>query len=80
MDRFDLKLKGRVDQKGNEYYYTTTRLPVTVDLSDTVLLVFPWEAEDEKGERRFGADLVIKQHDPEFNAKRDALDQADDQS
>lgn len=56
---FEIELEGRQDRNGHDYYVTLTKVPVSLDLSDAVLLVFPWE--DGK---KFGAKLVVKRFEP----------------
>ena len=73
MDKVKVSLIGREDAKGDEYYFTTTRAPVLVDLSQSVVHVFPWEEEG-----KFGADLVIRKYDPEHRSHSSSDDDQDD--
>jgi hypothetical protein len=63
MNKFQLDLVSRRDRNGDLYYFTTTRVPVSIDLSKTVLLVYP-SADGST------ATLVIKPHDQEHVNKR----------
>lgn len=53
-----LRLWGRRDKTDHDFYVGVTDLPISIDLSNTVLLFFPDEDGDE-----FGGDLVIKRSD-----------------
>lgn len=55
-----LRLIGRVDRNGHDYYYTTTHAPVSINLSNSVMLFYPDESEDGT---EFGGELVIKHYD-----------------
>ena len=49
MDKLQIRLIGKKDRHGNDYYTTTTRCPVSVDLSRSVIHVFPFEETDKDG-------------------------------
>jgi len=61
MDKLRIPMIGQVDSKGNEYYMTTCEVPLSVDLSNSVIHVFPSEDPDDPG--KFRADLVIRKYD-----------------
>lgn len=54
-----LDLICKKDTDGNDYYFTCPNIPASVDLSDSVIFVYPWEKPDGEA----GADLVIKKYD-----------------
>lgn len=60
-NQIELSADVRVDAKGDEYYVVTPDMPITVDLSKVVLLVFH---PPEGGKR---GTVVIKPRRPEFN-------------
>lgn len=62
MRQFEIELEGRIDKGGKDYYVAVTKIPVNVDLSDAVILIFPWEGEGE--DKAFGAKLMIKKFQP----------------
>jgi hypothetical protein len=66
MDKLRIRMIGREDRHGNEYYMTTTEVPCLVDLSKTVMHLFTDESEDGK---EFWAELVIRKHDPRHSAR-----------
>lgn len=57
---------GKKDRLEDDYYFTTTQVPVMVDLSNTVIHFYPDEAED--GEE-FGGELVIRHYTKKDNNK-----------
>lgn len=61
MDKIRIPFIGKKDTKGFDYYYTTTRVPVMLDLSNSVIHLFPYEKDG--GE--FGLDLVLRRYDPD---------------
>lgn len=61
MDRLRIPLIGRKNAQGHDYYVSTCKVPCSIDLSETVILVFPEENPDNDSE--FWADLVIRKHD-----------------
>lgn len=72
LDKFRLPMIGRKDSTPPpdgpcDYYFTTTNLPALLDLRNTVFHVFPWENDDGS----FGADLVIRQYDPNHRSKQE---------
>lgn len=72
LDKLRFAMIGRKDKTPPpdgpcDYYFTTTNLPAMLDLRNTVFHVFPWENDDGS----FGADLVIRQYDPNHRAKQD---------
>lgn len=56
-----LKFAGRLDKDKKEFFVTVSRLPAHVDLSNALLLFFPFE-DEEKG--KFGGELVIRTYTP----------------
>lgn len=65
MDKLKLDLKCKKDRNGDEYYFTTTRVPILIDLSRTVIFVYPMVEKDKEGQETYSATMVIKSHDPE---------------
>lgn len=61
MDKLTIKLIGKKDRHGKDYYTSTCHAPALVSLENTVFHVFPFEKEDNAED--FGADLVIRFHD-----------------
>jgi hypothetical protein len=37
MKSFRLRLVSRIDKRGNRYYFCTTKVPLTIDLSNTAI-------------------------------------------
>lgn len=69
MDKLPIKMVGKKDRNGNDYYTTTTNVPVMIDLSNTVIHFFPFEREDDDA---FGGDLVFRHYDKRSSKDRDA--------
>ena len=67
-----LKMVGKTDRNGDEYYLLVARCPMFIDLSQAALLVHPWE--DENG--KFGAQLTIRKDT--FNEKHREEKETDD--
>ena len=65
MDKIKIGFIGASNESGDDYYFTTARIPAMIDLSNTVLHLFPWEEED-----RFGLDMVIRKYDPSKRKER----------
>jgi hypothetical protein len=65
MDKLSIRLIGKKDVNGNDYYTSTTHAPVLVDFSKSVIHVFPYQEDDDK----FGAELTFRHYD-----QRDKLD------
>lgn len=65
-DKVKITLLGSVDRFGDEYYFSTTHVPMNVDLNGTVIHVFPWE-DEENG--TFGLDIVFRKFDPDRKRK-----------
>jgi len=57
-DEIRIRMNGKKDQNGNDYYLAVTQLPSSVDLSHTIFVLFP----DEQDDGKFGADLVIRRY------------------
>ncbi len=55
----------RVDNPGEEYYFTTPNLPVLVDLSSCVIFIRPY-FDEERGQKRL--QITIKAHDRKFKS------------
>lgn len=53
-----LKMLGKLDSRGDEYFYTRPDLPCMVDLSKVVIFVHPFD----DGDGSFGAELVFKEY------------------
>lgn len=66
MKAFRIRLIGKRDKFDEDYYFTTTQVPVSVDLSNTVIHFYPDEAEN--GEE-FGGELVIRHYTRKDNNK-----------
>jgi hypothetical protein len=60
MNQFEIEMEGRKDKNGDDYYVAVTKIPVQLDLSNAVVLIFPWEKEDQT----FGARMLIKKFQP----------------
>lgn len=58
MDKLVIRLVGRKDRQGRDYYFTTTRVPVSLNLEDAVLHFFPDENPADPSE--FGGNLVLR--------------------
>jgi hypothetical protein len=58
LDGFRLKLAKRTDKFGKNYYYCKTNAPMMLDLSDSVVFVFPDVDAEE-------ATLVVKYYEPQ---------------
>jgi hypothetical protein len=71
INQFEIEFEGKIDKNKNEYFVSVCRVPLTVDLSDTVLLLFPWERIEEDGTTKFGTKLVIKKFTPKDPKKND---------
>jgi hypothetical protein len=56
---FRLRMAGKEDRNGEVYYYTTTAVPVSLDLDNAVMHIYPFE----EGES-FGAEFVFRKYDP----------------
>jgi hypothetical protein len=67
MKSLRLRLLGKTDRNGDDYYFTTTHVPVHIDLSNTVIHVYP----DEESEEKFGAEMVIRHYDPRSNRQEE---------
>ena len=68
-----IRAAGRIDKDQNEYFCAIPRLPCSVDLSEAVIFIRPWE---EAGE--FGADIEIKMytgHGPRKNDREAVRDE-----
>jgi len=59
VDHFRLRMAGKKDRNGDDYYVLVTKLPANLDLSNTLFILFPFEEDDGQ----FGADLVIRSYD-----------------
>lgn len=57
-DKFKVRMTARTDAQGKKYFIALTRLPVHVDLSDTVVLFFPSDKNPSEG------DLVYRRFNP----------------
>ncbi len=58
MDEIRIRMQGKKDANKNDYYVAVTDLPVSIDLSNTVFVLFP----DEEDGGRFGGDLVVRKY------------------
>lgn len=58
MDEIRIRMQGKKDTNQNDYYVAVTNLPISIDLSNTVFVLFP----DEEDEGRFGGDLVVRKY------------------
>lgn len=58
MDEIRIRMQGKKDANKNDYYVAVTDLPVMIDLSNTVFVLFP----DEEDGGRFGGDLVVRKY------------------
>jgi hypothetical protein len=58
MDEIRIRMQGKKDTNQNDYYVAVTDLPISIDLSNTVFVLFP----DEEDEGRFGGDLVVRKY------------------
>lgn len=66
MDRLKIQLVKRVDKNGDEYFVTTTHVPVLLDLSKSVIHGFDrWDENDELA----GIDLIIRHYDPNHKSR-----------
>lgn len=65
MKALRIRMTGRQDKNEDDYYFTTTNVPVAVDLSNAVIHFYPDEGEN--GE--FGGELVIRHYDPKKKDK-----------
>lgn len=68
MRAIKIRMIGKQDINGEDYYFTTTHVPALIDLSKTVIHFYPDEEEDGTG---FGGELVIRHYDP--RAKSNAI-------
>lgn len=66
MKSLRLRLLGKTDRNGDDYYFTTTHVPVMIDLSNTVIHIYP----DEESEDKFGAEMVVRHYDPRTSNQR----------
>lgn len=57
LDRLTIRMKGMLDKNDDEYYFSTCKLPVSIDLSKAVIHFFPDHSDDDND---FGGDLVIR--------------------
>jgi len=57
-DEIRIRMNGKKDTNQHDYYVAVTDIPVSIDLSNTVLVLFPDEGDDGK----FGGDLVIRKY------------------
>lgn len=46
MRSFRLRLVSRIDKKGNRYFFCTTKVPISIDLSNTVFNFYTNKNED----------------------------------
>ena len=62
-----LEMIGKVDSTSdkNEYYFTRPDIPVSIDLSECVIFIHPWENDGN-----FGATMVVKKYDGKRPPKR----------
>lgn len=60
MDKLRIRLVRKVDANNREYFYTTCNVPITIDLSKTVLHVYPGQDEESGA---FYAELVVRHYD-----------------
>lgn len=70
MDKIKIPMAGGFDRRNKPYYFTTTRVPVSLDLTRSVILVFPSETEDGKPK----AELVFRKYDGPNRFSNDADD------
>lgn len=71
MSQARIDLIGKLDRDNRKYYVMAGKTPITVYLTQAVLLIFPW-AEDGK----FGAEMIVKHcednHDRRDRRKRES--------
>ena len=56
MHTVKLKMAGKTDRNGDEYYLLVPRLPMTIDLMTAAILIHPYEDDDGT----FGAHMTIR--------------------
>jgi len=61
MDKLKIRMIGKLDSDKNEYFFTTCRVPILVDLSNSVIHFFP--DTDASDDSKFGGELVIRHYD-----------------
>ena len=64
-----LQAVGREDRNNKIYYFTRPNLPASVDLSQAIIFIHPWEKDGETG-----ADIVIKQYEEGVGSNKRAVD------
>lgn len=75
MNKLEIKMIGKLDSKQNEYYFSTTHVPVLLDLSNSVIHFF--FDEDEPGSEKFSGRLVIRHYDGKREVRKDEKDEHD---
>jgi len=60
-----IRMVGKQDINNQDYYFTTTHVPASLDLSKAVIHFYPDEEEDGSG---FGGELVIRHYDPKVKS------------
>ena len=53
-----IRFTGRTDRKKDEFYVAHVKIPVFIDLNNSVMLFFP-----DEGDNGFGGDLIIRRSD-----------------
>jgi hypothetical protein len=59
MEKIRIGLIGDTDVEGNRYYFTRSRVPAQLDISDCVIHAWPWERGG-----KFGLDITFRRYDP----------------
>lgn len=61
-----IRLIEKKDRNGDDYYFTTTHVPCSIDLSNAVIHFYP----DEESEDKFGGEMVIRHYDPRTSVNK----------
>jgi hypothetical protein len=61
LEKLKIEMSAKTDRYNNVYYYTTCNVPVMIDLSKTVIHVYP--GVDPKNPNRQIAELVVREYD-----------------